>query len=385
MKHAGRGALLGRVCLANLFVAAVRAWGSGHVKISTQALRVQPMALQQLLNNTTIRFLGKSGSAASFFGGEFAESGDVVAGPCGATGKACSAASAELKMTYRDFCYAQSANGSYSKPWPYAIPVCNSDGKPPPPNTACIPPPKVNPWLYHYFTQPPADDRSMEAKGAAWYIAQAATAFSVHNITKAMLHLACFAHGMEDRSSPYHAFGGFDSEKADFEAKYNLTAVCKSHWPQMPPSQRPRCEILFWGPNEPSLANFAVPGGYKPKLLGASPAAAGMVVGARMEAIANHSRFVASRPGGYIESHLKDDNWWLGNASANTLANMAEMGQGSTRLVADCVYTAWYLGTKASAVLSVDSSVASPAKNMSDAEWNARVEKAARLDRLAPR
>ena len=49
------------------------AWGGGHAKISTQALRSQPPLLQRLLNDTAITFLGKTGSAASFFGGQFAE------------------------------------------------------------------------------------------------------------------------------------------------------------------------------------------------------------------------------------------------------------------------------------------------------------------------
>ena len=166
------------------FVAGSAAWGGGHAKISKQALGAQPTELQHLLNTSTIEFLGTKGSAASFFGGLFAESGDTVAGPCaGGDGKPCSPTAATQKMTFRDFCYAQDQNGDYMKPWPYAIPVCGAGGKPPPGNPICIPPPKKNPWLYHYFTQAPADDLAMEGKGAVWYLTKASAAFKAGNVT----------------------------------------------------------------------------------------------------------------------------------------------------------------------------------------------------------
>jgi hypothetical protein len=226
-----------------------------------------------------------------------------------------------------------------------------------------------------------------------WYFTKASAAFKAGNVTAAMLHLGCFAHGMEDRSSPYHAFGGYDDQKTKFESEHNLTGVCKSHWPQMQPSQRPRCEILFWGCQEPTLAGFGVPGGYTPKLLGATPEAAGQAVGTRMEAIANHSRVVASRPNGFVQTHLQDENWWLGNASQATLELMGEMGQGSTRLVADVLYTAWHLGTHVTATEGGGSTVHQPsqaaskggAASMSATEWESKVERVAMLDRHAPR
>eukprot|EP01047_Picozoa_sp_COSAG01_P105312 COSAG01_NODE_34538_length_546_cov_0.577181_1_plen_80_part_00 len=78
----------------------------------------------------------------------------------------------------------------------------------------------------------------MESRGAAWYLAQAAAGFSSSNLTKAMLHLGCFAHGIEDRSSPYHAYGGFEDSKHAVEEEHNLTAICEAHASEMPPSQR---------------------------------------------------------------------------------------------------------------------------------------------------
>ena len=298
------------------------AWGSGHGKISTNALTLLPPPLLQLLNTTTITFLGESGSAASFFGGAFAESGDNIAGPCEPNVTTpCSPARQAEKMAWREFCYAEDEEGRFAKAWPYAIPVCVAGTSTPPPGwQVCIPGPKTNPWLYHYFQQPPASDLGMEGRGGAWYIQQAAEAFRDKNVTKAALHLGCFAHGIEDRSSPYHAFGGFAAQRTAVETAHNLTAICTSHWPQMQPIERPRCEILFWGATEPSLQQFNTPG-YQPLLLGADPTAAGAAVGARMEALAAASREICARPvSGYVATHLTDDNWWLGNSSAGPTA-----------------------------------------------------------------
>lgn len=170
---------------------AALAWGGGHSLISTNALGLLPSALQDLLNTTDISFLGATGTAASFFGGTFAESGDNLAGPCEPNVTTpCSAARQAEKMTWREFCYAEGENGQYAKAWPYAIPACSAGTTKPPPGWAvCIPGPKTNPWLYHYFTQPPASDLGMEGRGGAWYIQQAAEAFRSKNVTKAVAHL----------------------------------------------------------------------------------------------------------------------------------------------------------------------------------------------------
>ena len=199
--------------------------------------------------------LGKTATAASLFGGELAEMADVIAGPCaGGDGQPCPTVAADAKMFYREFCYAEDQHGVYAKPWPYAIPVCLPSGQPPVNNSRCINGPRANPWLYHYFTDTPEADHAMESRGAVWYVMRIAEAFHSKNVTKAMLHLGCFAHGMGDRSSPYHAYGGFDDVKAAVEAAHNLTAICEAHKSEMPPSQRGRCEILFWsGQCKPKL------------------------------------------------------------------------------------------------------------------------------------
>lgn len=363
-------------------VAGAHGWGAGHDEISKQALLLQPEEIQTSFNSTTIHFLGTDGTAQSMFSGQFSEAGDIVAGPCAPnTSTPCSPAAVEAKLTFRDYCYAEDKSGHYTKPWPYAIPDCIS-GQPPQGWSACLPPPHNWTWLYHYFTETPAADLGIEGRGAIWYLEQTTQAFADNNVTKAALHLGCFAHGIEDRSSPYHAFGGFDEQKSAIEAKYNLTAICKSHWPEMPPSQRPRCEILFWSPHEPTAKQFDAPG-YKPLLLGPTVVAAGTAVGARMAELAATSREIAARPEtGFVASHLNDDQWWLGTASNATIVAMAEMGRQSTRLVADVIYTAWVLAnsTKPNVNLPVRAPLSTSHK-LSDAEWAQKVRAAAKQDR----
>lgn len=158
------------------------------------------------------------------------------------------------------------------------------------------------------------------------------------NATAAALYLGCFAHGLEDRSSPYHAFGGADAVKAAVEAKYNLTATCKAN---APPASTGRCEILFWGANDGNLNLSAA--GYTPLVLGTSLDAIGEVVGGRMEAMAAESRELMLMPGGYVDAHLADPGWWNGTAGQATREIEGRMGTQSTRLVADAWATAWAL------------------------------------------
>eukprot|EP01050_Picozoa_sp_SAG11_P032268 SAG11_NODE_10409_length_834_cov_0.702041_1_plen_175_part_10 len=125
----------------------VAAWGGGHVKISTNALKLLPTPLLQLLNDTTINFLGESDSAAGFFSSSFAESGDNIAGPCEPNvSTPCSPARQAQKMAWREFCYAEDEKGRFVKPWPYAVPTCVAGTTTPPTGwQVCIPGPKTNP------------------------------------------------------------------------------------------------------------------------------------------------------------------------------------------------------------------------------------------------
>ena len=284
---------------------------------------------------------------------------------------------------------AEDSHGAYTKPWPYAIPVCGAGGKPPAGWAACLPGPKTNPWLYHYFTETPPANQGFEARGGTWYIDRAASALRAGNTTAAALFLSCFAHGLEDRSSPYHNFGGFESQRSAIDARYKLTATCTAN---RGPGDSARCFVLFWASNDAGI-DVAVPG-YEPLLLGADAAAAGPVIGGRMEEISAESRELTLAPGGYVEQHLKDPAWWNDSAvpSAATHAVMGRMAQLSTRLVADAWYTAWNLSQHdasradvASGAAAQRAGAAADADDAHVAGWKAAVEKAAAFDRMEAR
>jgi hypothetical protein len=284
---------------------------------------------------------------------------------------------------------AEDIHGEYTKPWPYAIPVCGAGGKPPAGWAACINGPKTAPWLYHYFTETPPANLGFEGRGGAWYIERAAAAFSANDTTAAALFLSCFAHGLEDRSSPYHNFGGFEAQRNAVDAQYNLTATCKAHRP----GDSARCFVLFWAPSDGGI-DVTIPG-YEPLLLGADVAAAGEAIGARMEEISASSREITLAPGGYVDEHLKDQAWWSDAArpSEATRAVLGRMAQLSTKLVADAWNTAWTLSQHNASqanedrqrVGTVAGGAVPAADSVDERRWRAAVEKAAAFDRLEAR
>jgi hypothetical protein len=105
-------------------------------------------------------------------------------------------------------------------------------------------------------------NEGIEGRGATWYINNIAAALKNGNVTAAALYMSCFAHGMEDRSSPYHSFGGFEAERDALDAKYNITATCEAH-----PDHGSPCFVKFWAATDNGL-DVSVPG-YTPVLLGA--------------------------------------------------------------------------------------------------------------------
>eukprot|EP01051_Picozoa_sp_SAG22_P016198 SAG22_NODE_2243_length_2799_cov_3.216296_2_plen_381_part_00 len=363
------------------------AWSAGHRDINRAVLRMLNPELQQLLNTTTATWPpntpGKGANLTSLVGGVWAEAGDTVAGPCAATVTApCGASAVRDKMALRSYCYAEDSRGQQTLPWPYAIPTCeNATGKPPAGWAACIDGPKTNPWLYHYFTETPPQNLGFEGRGGAWYLTHASAALRAGHVSDAALFLSCFAHGMEDRSSPYHNFGGYEAERAAMDQRYNLTATCKKNIK----GSSARCFVLFWAPDDGGM-DVAVDG-YQPLLLGADAASAGMAIGGRMEEISAMSRELTLRPGGYIDEHLKDADWWSDGAvpAAATIAVMGDMAKLSTRLVADVWHTAWAMSKhNASTAPPLPVNNARPATEGEEAVWQAAVDRAAELDRQEP-
>lgn len=308
-----------------------------------------------------------------------------MAGPCSASATTpCRATAVREKMALRNYCYAEDSHGQQTLPWPYSIPTCeNTTGKPPAGWAACIDGPRTSPWLYHYFTETPAQNIGFEGRGGAWYLMKASAALRAGNTSDAALFLSCFAHGMEDRSAPFHNFGGYEAERALIDQRYNLTATCKNNIK----GSSARCFVLFWACNDADM-DVGVEG-YQPLVLGATASAAGAAIGARMEEISAVSRELTLQPGGFLDEHLKDPNWWADDAvpSAATKAVLGQMAQLSTRLVADAWHTAWTMSQhNVSAPPRSDplSRVDEENKMMKEAAWQLAVDHAAEMDRLEP-
>ena len=195
----------------------VAAWGAGHPRISRAALPLQPAELQTLLHDTNATVFNVTSSIDKFLTGlvqvpwpseyDWSELPDKLAGPCQATPN-CSSIELSGKLWYRQFCYAENASAAPVLPWPYDIPACSATR-----TTGCLPGPKVESWLYHYFDSTPSANAGIEARGASWYVSKAAAALRAGHVDVAFLHLGCFAHALQDRSSPYHAFGGAAAAK----------------------------------------------------------------------------------------------------------------------------------------------------------------------------
>jgi hypothetical protein len=233
------------------------AWSAGHAAINSAVLdmlrNVKDNGLLDKLHATNTTWPpgpgGASGSVASFVAGVWAESGDTVAGPCSSSPSTpCGAPRVRADMALRDFCYAEDSKGAQTPPWPYQIPVCeNTTGQPPTGWAACIKGPKTEPWLYHYFTETPAANHGFEARGGSWYLARASAALRAGNASAAALYLSCFSHGLEDRSAPYHNFGGFEDQRAAIDTRYNLTATCEAG---RAPGDGHSCFVRFWASND---------------------------------------------------------------------------------------------------------------------------------------
>lgn len=349
-------------------------WSSAHAQISRCAFDLMPSALQQLWRTEdTFPPLGSSVYPIEEYitnmGGHlpnyacFSEAGDIVDGPCYHT--PCAAPVVSTKLFLRQHLYGVNATGEFSPPWPYAIPACT-----PKITTGCILGPKTDTWTYHYFDQAPAENQRRAGAGAAWAISHAVAALRLGLARESALFLVGLAHGVEDRSSPYHAWGGDRTAQAAADARYNISKTCARLCPggTCPGDNACRPELnclLFWALDDgaprwnrtASLQPHALnsycprPGQpYVPTVLGSRIANIGIIVGARMQAQALAARAIMVRPEtGFIAEHLKD-NWTAGASSAATDLVLGEMGLLSTQLVADIWFTALNL-SHSSAIL----------------------------------
>jgi len=288
----------------------VLGWANAHEKITRAAFDVQPKQLQALWSqpykhphDSRERTINHYLCGYSWWTGN----PDHVQGPL-----TKSTASNERAKNYiKNFAYGEK-DGEFAVPTPRGLPK-----------------PESGPvWLYHYFGFAVAESRARYARGAKWYFERIIEAFRDGRPEDAAQFAGSFAHTIEDRSSPWHAWDGYDAERKTIEARHNLLTAL--HYGRS----------AFWALQD----READPGiaGYKPKLLGATPDEAAKAVARRMEAITDQARTMFADPAGFLGAHLKDD-WQNAVSSPSTDAAMSEIAKLSTRLVADMFFTGYKL------------------------------------------
>lgn len=210
-------------------------------------------------------------------------------------------------------------------------------------------------WLYHYFTLSPEENLARAERGATWYFEQIAKAFRENRPADAARYAGGFAHAIEDRGYPVHAWDGNDDEREAVEAKYTafgLSDLDKNFGVGQPgPSQ------IWWADDRNIRVDLS---GYEPTLLGATPEEAATETARRLEAMGQVTRQACSddpsTPGTFLNEHLKDA--WHGPghehpAGSATVAILNRMAEQSARLVADVYYSGYLLGTSTAQAASV--------------------------------
>ena len=291
-------------------------WGDVHEKITQAAFDVQPQALKSLWSASYQHPQDSSQHTIQEYLVEYvwwSGNPDHVDGPLNG-----SFAGEERKNYVKLFHYGE-RNGQFAVPTPFGLPY----------------PPEGPAWTYHYFSFPPPENSARAGRGAAWYFDRIIEAFQDNRPADAAQYAGSVAHAVEDRSSPVHAWDGYDAERIALEVANGLDG------------NRIHGFSVFWFIDDSGVD--ATTPGYVPSRLGADSAAAGQEAATRLQRITDASRAILSDPAGYLGSHLSDD-WNNSQSSPATDAFMSEMAKESTRLVADVFFTGCQL--------AIDSTVA---------------------------
>ena len=284
-------------------------WANAHERITRAAFEVQPQTLKSLWSSAYQHPQdGVQRTILDYLFDYFWWSGnpDHVDGPLNG-----SFASEERKNYAKLFHYGE-RSGAYAVPTPTGLPL----------------PPEGAAWTYHYFSFPPPENAARSERGAAWYIDRMIEAFQDNRSEDAAQYAGSFAHAIQDRTSPVHAWDGYGAERAAVEAANGLD------------SHLLHGLSLFWFIDDSGVD--ADIGGYDPVMLGANAAEAAQEAAVQLQNINDASRTNLSDSAGYLGSHLNDD-WTNGASSAATDVFMSEMAQDSSRLIADFLFTSFKL------------------------------------------
>jgi len=195
-------------------------------------------------------------------------------------------------------------------------------------------------WVYHYFGYPEAENRARAERGATWYYTRMVKAFRDGDAVAAATYAGSFAHAIEDRSSPVHAWDGYGTQREAFETQHAAQGLQK---PENSFRGNARSFSLFWFLSDAGV-KFDL-GRYKPKLLGSTIEEAAIETAKRFQAITEKSRGMLTDPRKFLSAHLKDA-WQKRASSKPTDAYQILMARESACLVADMFHTAYTLSER---------------------------------------
>ena len=200
-------------------------------------------------------------------------------------------------------------------------------------------------WLYHYFVFSPEENRGRAERGARWYFEHIIAAFREGRSADAARYAGGFAHALEDRSCPVHAYDGYAQERELLESQYADRGLQDS-------DKSFRGDALsysaVWFVDDQDVKVSIA--GYQPKPLGDTPEKAAIEVARRLQTISDYTRKICSQdsnvPGTFLNEHLKDK--WYGpsyfhQCGPATVALLEKMARQSAYLVADVFLTSYRL------------------------------------------
>ena len=201
------------------------------------------------------------------------------------------------------------------------------------------------PWMYHYFVFSPKRNRDLAERGAKWYFERIIKSLNNGCPADAAQYAGGFAHALEDRSCPVHAWDGYSKEREILETRYaslGLQDKDKSF------RGNAKSYSAIWFVNDNNMKVDIK--GYNVKLLGDTPEKAATKVVKRLQAITDSVRKVCSEDpavqGSFLNVHLKDkwyDKSYFHDTGPATVALLNKMAEQSAFLVADVFYTGYRL------------------------------------------
>ena len=279
-------------------------WSSAHDDVTSAAFSVQPQDLIDLWTQTHSDPYDASTRTIDYYlvaYGWWTGNPDHVDGP--------NPPDIDRKRYIANFFYGE-LNGEYAKPVPYGDP----DHEGPKPKT------------FHYLTYSEAGNEAFSTRAGEWYFDKIVQGLWTGQEADAAQYAGTLAHVIEDRSSVYHAWDGYSTEREQFETDHGIQGA------------NPGGVSDFWRIYDSGVVVDLT--GYAPQLLGDTIEAAAVEFAARMQEVCDFSRNLNMTD--FYLSHINDD-WENRHSSAATDLVMNDMAVFGAYLLADVFYTGYQL------------------------------------------